>query len=689
MNDNMDNIKSSLSFINLTEEEWDTILSSSNINTNHLLKDILGKIKKNYPSKYYESVITKFMEKQFKRNRDIQTIKNNFNKLEMFLEEEKIELSQNLLETILSIEEVQQTISFLIEKYKKQIQKGLLDSIIECQTLLNLIELYCDKNNIEIKEERKDSFLKEEKVELTGLSTYFKEISAIPVLKREEEIELAIRIKNGDEEARTKLIESNLKLVVSIASKYKNRGIPFQDLIEEGNIGLIKAVDLYDISYHTKFSTFATYLIRKEIMHSIYCDSRIIRIPVYQNQKLNQLRFIVSNYYVKYQKEPTIEELSQIMNMTKIQILELLRLDQSILSLNKKDGEDESFEIEFLIPEEENFEKKLEEKDLRRDIYRLIDLCHLTPIERDIIISRYGLDGKEILSLQQLANRHHVTKEWIRQIQLNAEKKIKYSNHIQLISVYRDLEDDYHIHEKQNVIKFNNSKLSLKIPSSLDEFLHKNKFSYRERIVLILSLGLDGNKALTTKEINEEIGISLNTIHSIQLRIFNKLNKLNNRTEKMSLSEKKTMSEEKLQIKIMKSLYDAFICTIEEQEEKDTHLDSLTKMNDKPSFFGDNSPLLDFFKLPSFTDIINCFDEKQATIFMLKVGYINNQYYDTKTIAKYLGISEVEVEIQFRQATMIYQKNISKILDKVIEKMQKYNKERNSKVKKKGEAYER
>jgi RNA polymerase primary sigma factor len=258
-----------------------------------------------------------------------------------------------------------------------------------------------------------------------NLSAYLKEISRQPLLLYEEEIELAKRIKKGDPEARKKLIISNLRLVVSVANKYLHYGLPLLDLIEEGNLGLIKAVDKYEYTKGYKFSTYATWWIRQAISRYLANYGRTIRIPVYMTEHVIKYKQATQRLYKEWGRKPTIDEIATELEVTPEQVTELHKYSQKITSLEATVGADEGVELGDLIEDTQSIDPVDIVAKVFRDQKLMQMLDQLTQREADILQFRYGLVDGDPHTLKETGDRFGLTRERIRQIEVKAIKKLR------------------------------------------------------------------------------------------------------------------------------------------------------------------------------------------------------------------------------------------------------------------------
>ena len=255
---------------------------------------------------------------------------------------------------------------------------------------------------------------------------YLKEIGNYPLLTMDEEVELAKRIEGGDEIAKQSLAESNLRLVVSIAKRYVGRGLSFLDLIQEGNLGLIKAVDKFDYSKGFKFSTYATWWIRQAITRSIADQSRTIRIPVHMSEIINKTYRVSRTLLQELGREPTEQELADALEMTVEKVREVLKISSDPISLDIPIGEEEDSHLGDFIRDENILgpEEAASYSILRDQISMLLET--LTEREQKVLILRFGLTDGRTRTLEEVGKEFNVTRERIRQIEAKALRKLRH-----------------------------------------------------------------------------------------------------------------------------------------------------------------------------------------------------------------------------------------------------------------------
>jgi len=260
---------------------------------------------------------------------------------------------------------------------------------------------------------------------LDSLRLYLREIGKVPLLTADQEISLAKRIERGDMSAKQHMIEANLRLVVSIAKGYLGRGLSFLDLIQEGSLGLIRAVEKFDYRKGFKFSTYATWWIRQAVTRAIADKARTIRIPVHMVEKLNKVVHIERQLIQRLGREPLPEEIAEELEIHTDEVREILRMSQLPISLEKPVGEDEDSSLGDFVPDEQA-ESPFDTASLslRREDVELA-LSALPDRERRVIELRYGLDGSQPCTLEEVGRTFGVTRERIRQIENNTLKKLE------------------------------------------------------------------------------------------------------------------------------------------------------------------------------------------------------------------------------------------------------------------------
>ena len=270
------------------------------------------------------------------------------------------------------------------------------------------------------------------------VKVYLKEIGRVPLLTPEEEIELAIRISDNDQKAKQRLAEANLRLVVSIAKRYVGRGMQFLDLIQEGNLGLIKAVDKFDYTKGFKFSTYATWWIRQAITRAIADQARTIRIPVHMVETINKVKKTNSQLLHKNGRDPSAEEIAAELDMPVEKVREILRVAQEPVSLETPIGEEEDSHLGDFIPDDEapapaDAASMLLLKEQLNEVLKT-----LTPREAKVLALRFGLEDGHPHTLEEVGSEFGVTRERIRQIEAKALRKLRHPSRSKRLKDFLD-----------------------------------------------------------------------------------------------------------------------------------------------------------------------------------------------------------------------------------------------------------
>ncbi len=335
----------------------------------------------------------------------------------------------------LDLEEVQKSVKEFgldTERFEKVLEYLEAKGIDVLKTEDSDDETISEMDEIDIPEEE---VIDVEKIDLSvpdGISIedpvrmYLKEIGKVPLLTAEEEIELAKRMEEGDEEAKKRLAEANLRLVVSIAKRYVGRGMLFLDLIQEGNLGLIKAVEKFDYTKGYKFSTYATWWIRQAITRAIADQARTIRIPVHMVETINKLIRVSRQLLQELGREPTPEEIAEELDLPVERVREILKISQEPVSLETPIGEEEDSHLGDFIPDDNMPapEEAAAGTLLKEQLNEVLDT--LTDRERKVLCLRFGMEDGRARTLEEVGKEFEVTRERIRQIEAKALRKLRH-----------------------------------------------------------------------------------------------------------------------------------------------------------------------------------------------------------------------------------------------------------------------
>ncbi len=259
---------------------------------------------------------------------------------------------------------------------------------------------------------------------------YLKEMGSFPLLSSEEETELGRKIAEGDAEAKEKMIDANLRLVVCIAKKYRNHGLAFLDLIQEGNMGLMRAVDKYDYTKGYRFSTYATWWIRQAIERAISESGHTIRIPVHMNERISHVLKAQKSLTIELGHEPSSSEIAKQLHMTARQAEQILSWANETVSLDSPVSEESDSKLEDLVEDESALSpEETAVYDLQKEELDKVLDDTLTERERDVIRLRFGFVGDRIWTLEEIGEHYHITRERVRQIEEKALRKLRLPSH--------------------------------------------------------------------------------------------------------------------------------------------------------------------------------------------------------------------------------------------------------------------
>jgi RNA polymerase primary sigma factor len=321
------------------------------------------------------------------------------------------------------MDRLQLTADEMDEVYQYLAKKGIKVINVEEQAKINdqMIQKIMNEDNID-----------------DSVKMYLKDIGRVPLLSSQDELALAERMSKGDEEAKKQLINANLRLVVSIAKRYVGRGMQFLDLIQEGNLGLMKAVEKFDYTKGFKFSTYATWWIRQAITRSLADQARTIRIPVHMVETINKLTKVSRMLLQKYGRDPTQSEIAQAMGIPESKVVEIQKIAHDPVSLETPIGEEDDSHLGDFI-EDKSTASQIEVAEMK-ERKELIDeiLRGLAPREQAVLVLRYGLRDNRPRTLEEVGKEFNVTRERIRQIEAKALRKLRHPNKIKKFQDFLD-----------------------------------------------------------------------------------------------------------------------------------------------------------------------------------------------------------------------------------------------------------
>ena len=473
---------------------------------------------------------------------DYISLNEEMEELEKFFQKNDIYLTNDVALYLINNNKINTILQRIIKRNLSS-NKKVVENRFENDFLIQLIEIYCKETGLELTEKSEAS---SEKISLTDeVEMYLKEIKKIPLLSVEEEKKLAIGVKNGDDLARKKFIESNLRLVVSIAKQYSGKGLSFLDLVHEGNYGLIKAVDRFDPERGYKFSTYATWWIKEAILDFIYANCKMVKLPDEVYSSMKKVRKATEELEKALKREPTLDEIADKMGLSYKEVLKIYNYEKEVTSLNSKIGDDEDTEVVDFIPSNDDVEDVVVKDSLKDAINNLLDKCNLSKREIDVLTYLYGLNSKSKLSLEQIGKKLSLTRERIRQIQAGALNKIRHSVHVKELEVYlKEKKSDGQLNietgrksikQAQSTEKLlreinknaeNNAnilKLLNLISTDVLEYLDYCDLELLEKIIISYRLGLINNTTLTSEEISKKINLNLSLIIELESSAIRKI----------------------------------------------------------------------------------------------------------------------------------------------------------------------
>ena len=665
---------------------------------NHIISRLKGKVKESLIKKNAYNIISNYIDYNFDDNCKLSIIIRNFEKLDSFLKEYNYYLSiDNTVDLLTQNNLFLKDINFLFNKYKLNIMDGNLDDIFDNDLIKSIIEVYCMINNIEIKE--KNIFEDNEILNTDIVKAYLNEIGQYPLLTREEEYELATLIKEGDLKAREKFINSNLRLVVSIARRYIGRGLDFLDLIQEGNLGLINAVNKFDSNKGFKFSTHATWWIRQAITRAIADKSRNIRIPVHLYEKLSKLDKLFSNLQKKLGRDPTYEEMAKELSITAEEVERLYLIKNDAGSINALIGEDGETELENFIPASDTtIEDEIIDSSLQSEVRKLLYECNLDDREIDIIMLRYGFNNRSPMTLEEVGKKYGITRERVRQIESRALRRLRNSRHIKKLAVYMQNPDEsvdnigtfrkkYSTEgNKYKAFKTNDGRSksqSLKMGEEKKEEMKRTQSLYdlfngysKEQVDNMLSKLDEDERNLLKLRYGEDLENPVITQMPKKEKqryyawLVPKMKRMLSNPDEVIKSRKRPKSKLN-DFEIVSTVQKEVSEALEEEKELKGEIkqEMSTTHEEKQNTItkAEGLKMLELLRTPTFMQMLSALSVKEAVIISLKLGYIDGKCFSTESIAAFLGIEELEVIEATRKVLLLYKENINAFIDNIIE----------------------
>lgn len=630
-------------------------------------------------------VVSNFIKKNIKPQNKYQDNIISFEKIVNFFHDFNCFPPPNLLiELIDKNDTLNKILQDVVENNLEILQKYDIDSKFSDDISKNFIELYCLKNNIEIK---KDDDIQEEDytefiTDITNtvytddsVKMYLQEIHK-PILTKEQEKSLALRIRNGDEKAKELFIERNLRLVIKVARKYTGHGISFLDLIQEGNLGLIKAVDKFDVTKGYKFSTYATCWIRQSIQRSLGDKSRNIRLPVHLYEKVKKYELLKKELSLKFNREPTFEELSKKMRVSIDTIYKYERLEHDTISLNMIVGDEDSELEDFISLSTESIDNQFIEENLKDVIENLLKNSNLTTKEIDILKLRFGIGTNDPKTLEETGKIYGVSRERIRQIQEKALKKIRRSYNVKELAIYMDnpkeakknidryrLKYQQHSLQKIKLKDRKESELKMEMQEKTKRKSKDNLYEYfsdysKPEVSKVISrLGEDELELLHKRYGDNLLEPVKNDIDADEKKVI--ISNIIPRIQRMLEGKKvrRRKNNQKPQSTIVE----------EKTEETVQPQNSLNKE--------DYKQILGIFHNPEFLEMTKKKPLDECLIMSLKLGYFQEKCFSTDAIADFLDVDKEYVINITKQGLNSYKEKLNQMIDEAIIKETSDNKQ--------------
>lgn len=662
-------------------------------------------------------IIDNYINKYFDVPENYNIAKRNIEKFNTFLDIYQFEIKPSDLVGIIKNNEL---FNITLDLFVKENSDGILDGTLDNNKLKSIVDTYCILNDILENATilSSDTTYEEEINTSESLQMYLNEIGKIPLLSPIEEIELARKMADGDEEAREKFIESNLRLVVSVAKKFVGCGLSLLDLIQEGNIGLTMATEKFNVELGYKFSTYATRMIKYCIIRAIEEKSRNIRVSSYVYDKLFNYKMAVRKLEYELNRQPTLKEIADEMNISLDELSKLYFLVDDTTSLNMVVNEEEDTELGDLIASEDY--DPIEEATInmmKNDLYMFLETSDLSTKEKNILISRYGLAGFEIKKLSQLATEYNLSIERIRQIEVRAIRKLKKNKNIKRFAIYMDdykqsvknldefrKNDNKKIYSKREKIGVYNyfSKYSFeevdKVLSKLNfKELKLVNFYFNESIINLMSdeekkmvdiIIIPNMEKMLFEEGKKKKVVKVKTIYEyfegfpkdridyvISTLSYDDKNLIRLRYgNNLSNPELKSISLEQLnafhhcllpKIKRMLEYNNSSVKSVS---------DGFIQLDKKVSRFGcediitkeDYEKALNLIKSSTLSQVMGYLNVKEMFIIFFKFGYVNGKFFSSKAISDFLDMDIEDINYIIKKALVFYKENIIYFVDEVI-----------------------
>lgn len=626
-------------------------------------------------------VINNLIDKEFKECKsyndsieNLKTIEKIFKKLNYI---PNPDITMKLIDENLLLSE---TIKIIVNNDLDIITKGETNKIFDNDTIILIIESYCMMNNIKIQESEEDNEEFEENIinyegeTIDIVKLYLNEISRRKLLTLDEEIRLTRRIKDGDEEARKIFIESNLRLVVSVARKHLNQGLSFLDLIQEGNIGLMKAVDKFDSSKGYRFSTYATWWIRQGITRAISNKGRNVRIPVYLHRRINKFNKAAKELEMKYGREAKIEEIANELKISVKYAQEIYQYKNDSISINLLVGDDKDNELGNIISSKNIGPDEQAMTDLMKfQVKQLLEKCNLKPIEKEVILLRFGFNNTP-MTLGEIGNIYNITGERVRQIEASALMKLRKYKNITDFAEYmenpKEAINNIEIYRKKYKNSGSNTKSFLKNVrrEKEDDNMVKTIYEYfknysKEEVDKVLSTLSDESLELIRIRYGDDLTVPVNNKLTEEQRkkfygsVMAQIKRLlENPDIKRRKVQKNEIEEKKIESTSIVENVQTKNNLVETNEEQTSEITKDDYIN-----------MIKLFKTSNFKQMMSNLGSKESIIISLRMGYIDGKYFSVDAIAEFLDIERDEVSKIIKEVLLNYKESVIKSIDHAIE----------------------
>ena len=626
-------------------------------------------------------VINNLIDKGFKECKSYNDSIENLKTIEKIFK--KLNYIPNPDITIKLIDEnllLSETIKIIVNNDLDIITKGEINKIFDNDTIILIIESYCMMNNIKIQEYEEDNKEFEENIinyegeNIDIVKLYLNEISRRKLLTLDEEIKLTKRIKDGDEEAKKIFIESNLRLVVSVARKHLNQGLSFLDLIQEGNIGLMKAVDKFDSSKGYRFSTYATWWIRQGITRAISNKSRNVRIPVYLHRRINKFNKAAKELEMKYGREAKIEEIANELKISVKYAQEIYQYKNDSISINLLVGDDKDNELGNIISSKNIGPDEQAMTDLMKfQVKQLLEKCNLKPIEKEVILLRFGFNNTP-MTLGEIGNIYNISRQRVNQIEASALMKLRKYKNITDFAGYmenpKEAINNIEIYRKEyrNSGRITKSFLKDVRREKEDDNMVKTIYEYfknysKEEVNKVLSTLSEESLELIRIRYGDDLTVPVNNKLTEEQRkkfygsVMAQIKRLlENPDIKRRKVQKNEIEEKKIESTSIVENVQTKNNLVETNEE---HTSKITKY--------DYINMIKLFKTSNFKQMISNLGSKESIIISLRMGYIDGKYFSVDAIAEFLDIERDEVSKIIKEVLLNYKESVIKSIDHAIE----------------------